>query len=190
LCGPRIPASSPSSFRPTSTIGLIPASPFPSWSRYRACQAGAPIETSDGRLWTRIGDNTLTLLTFVDGRPLVGDDPGEQRLIGETLARALSSGLPVPSVTLGNGRPQPSVIAALPCLCGGVLLIRHSADGHPGLRWKSKQFRSEEGISTTHEGNWVLRLTAGSASAGRPPVGRSRVRRCAHGCCGANRRGE
>jgi homoserine kinase type II len=50
--------------------------------------AGAPIETSDGSLWTRIGDNTLALLTFVDGRPLVGDDPGEQKLIGETLARA------------------------------------------------------------------------------------------------------
>jgi homoserine kinase type II len=50
--------------------------------------AGAPIETFDGSLWTRIGDNTLALLTFVDGRPLVGDDPGEQRLIGETQARA------------------------------------------------------------------------------------------------------
>jgi homoserine kinase type II len=50
--------------------------------------AGAPIETSDGSLWTRIGDSTLAVLTFVDGRPLVGDDPGEQRLIGQTLGRA------------------------------------------------------------------------------------------------------
>ena len=50
--------------------------------------AGAPIERSDGSLWTRVGDDTLALLTFVDGRPLVGADPGEQRLIGQTLARA------------------------------------------------------------------------------------------------------
>ena len=50
--------------------------------------AGAPIETSRGNLWARIGDDTLAVLTFVDGRPLVGDDPGEQKLIGETLARA------------------------------------------------------------------------------------------------------
>lgn len=50
--------------------------------------AGAPVETSEGGLWTRMGDNTLALLTFVDGRPLVGDDPDEQRLIGATLGRA------------------------------------------------------------------------------------------------------
>jgi homoserine kinase type II len=50
--------------------------------------AGAPVETSDGSLWTRISDNTLALLTFVDGVPLVGDDHGEQGLIGQTLGRA------------------------------------------------------------------------------------------------------
>jgi Ser/Thr protein kinase RdoA (MazF antagonist) len=49
--------------------------------------AGAPVETEEGSLWTRIGDHTLALLTFVDGRPLEGDVPAEQRLIGETLAR-------------------------------------------------------------------------------------------------------
>jgi homoserine kinase type II len=49
--------------------------------------AGAPVETEEGSLWTRVGDHTLALLTFVDGRPLEGDDPAEQRLIGETLAR-------------------------------------------------------------------------------------------------------
>ena len=49
---------------------------------------GAPIATSDGSLWTRIADSTLALLTFVDGGPLVGDEPGEQRLIGRTLGRA------------------------------------------------------------------------------------------------------
>lgn len=50
--------------------------------------AGAPIETSRGDLWAHIGDDTLALLTFVDGRPLVGDEPDEQRLMGKTLARA------------------------------------------------------------------------------------------------------
>jgi hypothetical protein len=30
--------------------------------------AGAPIETSEGGLWIRVGDDTLALLTFVDGR--------------------------------------------------------------------------------------------------------------------------
>lgn len=49
--------------------------------------AGAPVETSEGRFWARIADGTLALLTFVGGRPLVGDDPGEQRLIGQTLGR-------------------------------------------------------------------------------------------------------
>lgn len=49
--------------------------------------AGAPVETAEGSVWTRIGDSTLALLTFVDGRQLVGDDTAEQRLIGETLAR-------------------------------------------------------------------------------------------------------
>jgi Ser/Thr protein kinase RdoA (MazF antagonist) len=50
--------------------------------------AGAPVETSEGSLWTPIADGTLALLTFVDGRPLVGDERGEQRLIGQTLGRA------------------------------------------------------------------------------------------------------
>lgn len=35
-----------------------------------------------------MGRDTLALLTFVDGRPLIGEDPEEQQLIGLTLARA------------------------------------------------------------------------------------------------------
>lgn len=50
--------------------------------------AGAPVETSEGSHWTPIADSTLALLAFVDGRPLVGDEPREQRLIGQTLGRA------------------------------------------------------------------------------------------------------
>jgi homoserine kinase type II len=49
--------------------------------------AGAPEPTIDGRLTVVIDDSELALLSFVDGNPLVGDDPTEQRLIGSTLAR-------------------------------------------------------------------------------------------------------
>jgi homoserine kinase type II len=44
--------------------------------------------TADGRAWLDVGGHTLALLRFVDGQPLTGDEPGEQRVIGSTLARA------------------------------------------------------------------------------------------------------
>lgn len=50
--------------------------------------AGAPVTTLDGHSWMRVGRDTLALLTFVHGRPLIGEDPEEQQLIGLTLARA------------------------------------------------------------------------------------------------------
>ena len=49
---------------------------------------GAAVPTHEGGSWTRVGDHTLALLRFVNGRPLDGDDPEQQRIIGETLARA------------------------------------------------------------------------------------------------------
>ena len=49
---------------------------------------GSAVPTHDGGRWTRVGDHTLALLRFVHGRPLEGDDPEEQRIIGTTLARA------------------------------------------------------------------------------------------------------
>lgn len=50
--------------------------------------AGAPVATSDGPSWVRLEGNTLALLAFVEGRPLLGEHRKEQRLIGLTLARA------------------------------------------------------------------------------------------------------
>jgi homoserine kinase type II len=51
--------------------------------------AGAAVPTLAGEPWIRLaGGQTLAVLTFVHGTPLVGDDPAEQRLIGSTLARA------------------------------------------------------------------------------------------------------
>ena len=49
---------------------------------------GTAVPTHDGGRWRRVGDHTLALLRFVHGRPLGGDAPEEQRIIGTTLARA------------------------------------------------------------------------------------------------------
>ena len=50
--------------------------------------AGTPEPTPDGRTSISIGGHVLALLRYVDGEPLVGDDAGEQRLMGSTLGRA------------------------------------------------------------------------------------------------------
>jgi Ser/Thr protein kinase RdoA (MazF antagonist) len=50
--------------------------------------AGAPVPTVDGELAVTAGRHTLALLRWVPGAPLTGSDAREQRLIGETLARA------------------------------------------------------------------------------------------------------
>ena len=50
--------------------------------------AGAPLPTPDGRTVVDLEDGALALLAHVAGRELVGDDPGEQAVIGSTLARA------------------------------------------------------------------------------------------------------
>jgi len=51
--------------------------------------AGAAVPTLAGEPWIRLtGGQTLALLAFVRGTPLIGDDPAEQELIGSTLAHA------------------------------------------------------------------------------------------------------
>jgi Ser/Thr protein kinase RdoA (MazF antagonist) len=62
-------------------------------------RAGAPEPTRDGPGWVRIAGGTVALLSFVEGDPLVGHDPQQQRIIGSTLARvhALLIGARVPS---------------------------------------------------------------------------------------------
>lgn len=49
---------------------------------------GSAVPTRHGERWHRLGAHTLALLRFVPGRPLTGDDPEEQRIMGTTLARA------------------------------------------------------------------------------------------------------
>jgi Ser/Thr protein kinase RdoA (MazF antagonist) len=49
--------------------------------------AGAPVPAADGKLVIHVDDDWLALLTWVPGRPLTGQDPAEQNLIGTTLAR-------------------------------------------------------------------------------------------------------
>lgn len=49
--------------------------------------AGAPVPTRHGDLTTSVDGYPLALLSWVPGTPLAGADPGEQRLIGATLAR-------------------------------------------------------------------------------------------------------
>jgi homoserine kinase type II len=89
--------------------------------------AGAPVATPDGSLTMTRGERTLALLTFVQGAALTGEDTLEQRLMGETLARAHAAldGLEVPGTErfhwLDPGaahlgiRPwiRPSIVAAL-----------------------------------------------------------------------------
>ena len=48
--------------------------------------AGAPIPAADGQLAVDVGDAWLAVLTWVPGRPLVGEDDTEQASIGRTLA--------------------------------------------------------------------------------------------------------
>jgi homoserine kinase type II len=48
---------------------------------------GAPVPTVDGRWVADVGGRPVALLRWVDGVPLVGDDPAEQQLIGSTLGR-------------------------------------------------------------------------------------------------------
>lgn len=50
--------------------------------------AGAPMPTRDGGTVVELSGQALALLTFVDGAGLAGNGASEQRLIGETLARA------------------------------------------------------------------------------------------------------
>ena len=50
--------------------------------------AGRPEPTMDGRDWVAVEDHAMALLLFVEGEPLIGDDPDEQHLIGATLAQA------------------------------------------------------------------------------------------------------
>ena len=50
--------------------------------------SGAPEPTCDGRPVVVVDGRPLALLRFVEGVPLAGADPDEQRLIGHTLARA------------------------------------------------------------------------------------------------------
>lgn len=61
--------------------------------------AGAPEPTRDGASWISVAGLTVALLPFVEGDPLVGHDPEEQRLIGSTLAR-------VHSVLIGADAPS------------------------------------------------------------------------------------
>jgi Ser/Thr protein kinase RdoA (MazF antagonist) len=49
--------------------------------------AGAPVPAAGGQLAVNVGEGWLALLTWVPGHPLTGQDPGEQELIGTTLAR-------------------------------------------------------------------------------------------------------
>lgn len=49
--------------------------------------AGAPVPAAGGKLVIHVDDDWLALLTWVPGRPLTGQDPAEQNLIGTTLAR-------------------------------------------------------------------------------------------------------
>ena len=50
--------------------------------------AGAPLPALDGATVTSRGERSLALLTFVDGTGLIGESDADQRLIGDTLARA------------------------------------------------------------------------------------------------------
>lgn len=49
--------------------------------------AGAAVSTLTGEQWISISGQTVAVLAFVRGAPLIGDDPAEQQLIGRTLAR-------------------------------------------------------------------------------------------------------
>ena len=51
-------------------------------------ETGEPLATVDGRRWVDTGDGCLVLLALVEGTELTGDDPGDARRIGATLARA------------------------------------------------------------------------------------------------------
>ncbi|MCW6007058.1 hypothetical protein K1W54_21100 [Micromonospora sp. CPCC 205371] len=59
-----------------------------------ASPPGAPLPTIGGNVVVTTGEGPLTLLSWVDGRELVGDTAVEQQLIGSTLAlvhRALAT---------------------------------------------------------------------------------------------------
>ena len=49
--------------------------------------AGAPLRTLDGDLVGALAGRPIALLTWVEGVPLIGETPDEQRVIGRTLAR-------------------------------------------------------------------------------------------------------
>jgi Ser/Thr protein kinase RdoA (MazF antagonist) len=49
--------------------------------------AGVPVPATGGQLVVDAGGDWLALLSWVPGRPLAGQDPAEQGLIGSTLAR-------------------------------------------------------------------------------------------------------
>ncbi|MBA2557561.1 MAG: phosphotransferase, partial [Chloroflexi bacterium] len=47
--------------------------------------AGVPIPTREGRAYVELVGHTVALLEFVKGKPLLGENEGEQQTIGGTL---------------------------------------------------------------------------------------------------------
>ncbi len=60
----------------------------------RGLATGAPLPTASGALCVDLDEGVLALLRWVPGAELAGDSPGDQQLIGRTLARAHTLGDP------------------------------------------------------------------------------------------------